>query len=48
MKQELMCHENTTYLNILRGTHFGIGNDIEVTPNEVWEKFYGLFFNLSQ
>ena len=48
MKRELMCHKNTPYLNILSGTHFGIVNDIEVAQNEVWEKIYGLFFNLSQ
>ncbi len=43
MKRELMCHASTTLLNMLGGTHYRMGGDMEVVPNESWQKVYGPF-----
>lgn len=43
MKRELMCHATSTLLNMLGGTHYRGGSDMEVAPNESWQKVYGPF-----
>jgi autotransporter-associated beta strand protein len=44
MKRELMCHIDTTILNMLHGTHYGGGNDSGFAANEVWTHTYGPYF----
>ena len=43
MKRELMCHASAILLNMLGGTHYRMGGDMEVAPNENWQKVYGPF-----
>ena len=43
MKRELMCHEAPVLLNMLGGTHYGMGGDATVDAGEAWKKTYGPF-----
>jgi rhamnogalacturonan endolyase len=43
MKRELMCHNSPTMLNMLGGTHYGMGGDMDVASGETWKKTYGPF-----
>ena len=43
MKRELMCHTNPVLLNMLGGTHYGMGSDGVIAAGENWEKLFGPF-----
>ena len=43
MKRELMCHAAPVILNMLGGTHYGMGGDGAIASGEKWEKIYGPF-----
>ncbi len=44
LKRELMSHIGTTILNMLNGSHYGMGSDGNFASGEVWEKVYGPYF----
>lgn len=43
MKRELMCHATPVLLNMLGGTHYGMGTDGQIAAGENWSKMYGPF-----
>lgn len=43
MKRELMCHSTPVLLNMLGGTHYGMGDQTSVAAGEDWQKTYGPF-----
>lgn len=43
MKRELMCHTTPVILNMLGGTHYGMGDQTDVAAGETWQKTYGPF-----
>ena len=43
MKRELMCHATPVLLNMLGGTHYGMGSEGDVAAGENWQKVYGPF-----
>lgn len=44
LKRELMEHIGTTILNMLDGSHYGMGQDGNFASGEVWEKVSGPYF----
>ena len=43
LKRELMCHATPVLLNMLGGTHYGMGGEGDVAAGETWQKVYGPF-----
>jgi rhamnogalacturonan endolyase len=43
-KRELMCHTGPTMLNMLGGSHYGMGNDENIAAGTELTKIYGPFF----
>jgi len=43
MKRELMCHATPVILNMLGGTHYGMGDNGSVAAGEDWQKTFGPF-----
>ena len=44
LKTELMEGESAYSLNMLNGSHYGLGQAFTLTNNEVWSKTYGPYF----
>nr|WP_294899921.1 polysaccharide lyase family protein [uncultured Pedobacter sp.] len=42
-KRELMCHATPVLLNMLGGTHYGMGDETTIAAGEDWKKTYGPF-----
>lgn len=43
MKRELTAHATPVLLNMLGGTHYGMGDDKDVAAGEEWQKTFGPF-----
>ncbi|MFZ6768212.1 polysaccharide lyase family protein [Undibacterium sp. Di26W] len=44
MKRELTVHMNHTLLNMLNGTHYGMGNQLTMAAGSTFKKTYGPYF----
>lgn len=44
LKRELTAHMNHTLLNMLNGSHYGMGNQLSMPANSAFRKTYGPYF----